>query len=252
MAYKTISLMLPVPELNFSRLILSLKAKILKVFWVFWSVLLFLKGIVGRVKTRTSTELGGNEEEKRFRIISLGSIFKLAKLLVVALIFLAIALFLQKITPKTTTPKSEKIEVKEAKAAKDINKEFNFSLRDEKGKEVGKINFWVEKAELRDEIVVKGQKATAIKGRTFLILTLKITNEYKSDIELDSGDYIRLSVNGNKDEWLAPEIHNDPVKVQAISTKYTRVGFAINDSDRNLVLRVGEIEGEKEEIPLEF
>lgn len=148
--------------------------------------------------------------------------------------------------------KSEKISVKGASSTTNINKEFSFPLKDSKGKEISNFKYMLEKAELRDEIIVKGKKATAVKGRVFLILTLKITNEYTQSIEVNTKDYVRLSVNGNRDEWLAPDIHNDPVKVQAISTKYTRVGFPINESDKDLVLRVGEINGEKEEINLAF
>jgi hypothetical protein len=145
---------------------------------------------------------------------------------------------------------SEVVEVKGATATEDLNREFSFPLRDADGEEVSRVKYTIEKAELRNEIIVKGQKATAVKGRTFLIVTLKIQNEYKSPIEIDTRDYVRLSVNGNRDEWLAPDIHNDPVEVQAISTKYTRLGFPINDTDNQLVLRVGEIDNEKEEISL--
>lgn len=172
-------------------------------------------------------------------------------------VFLAILLVIlggrkifQSLSSRST--QSDRVEVKGAKAAQDLNREFTFPLKDDKGKEVSKIKFVVERAELRDEIIVKGQRATAVKGRTFLIITLKITNEHNQPIEIDTRDYIRLSVNGNESELLAPDIHNDPVEVQAISTKYTRVGFPINDSDRNLVLLVGEINGEKQKIALEL
>lgn len=147
---------------------------------------------------------------------------------------------------------TSKVEVMGAKASQEINKEFSFPLKNNKGEEVNKIKYFVESAELRDEIIVKGQRATAIKGRTFLIITLKITNEYNQPIEIDTRDYLRLSVNGNESELLAPDIHNDPVEVQAISTKYTRVGFPINDTDRALVLLVGEINADKQKIPLEL
>lgn len=147
---------------------------------------------------------------------------------------------------------SEKLDVKEAKSVLEINREFTFPLRDNNGVDVGKVKYMIEKAELRDEIIVKGQRATAIKGRTFLILILKITNEFKQAVEIETRDYVRLSVNGNMDEWLAPDIHNDPVKTQAISTKYTRVGFPLSETDRGLVLRVGEIDGKKEEISFKF
>ena len=105
-------------------------------------------------------------------------------------------------------------------------------------------------AELRKEILIKGQKATAIKGRIFLIINLKIVNTLKQGINVNARDYMRLTVNGNSNELLAPDIHNDPVEVQAISTKHTRVGFAINDNEKNYVLQVGEIDGGKESIKL--
>lgn len=145
-----------------------------------------------------------------------------------------------------------KIEVSGAKASQEINREFLFPLRDGGGENLSEIKFFIEKAELRDEIVVKGKRATSIKGRVFLIITAKITNQYRQAISMNTKDYVRLSVNRNEEEWLAPDIHNDPVEIQAISTKYTRVGFPINESDRNLILRVGEINGEKVRIPLEL
>ncbi len=147
---------------------------------------------------------------------------------------------------------TEQVEVLGAKATQDVNREFLFPLTDSNGEEVSNLKYVIQAAELRDEIVVKGQRATAIEGRTFLILTLKITNEHSQAIEMSTRDYIRLSINGNEDEWLAPDIHNDPVEIQAISTKNTRVGFPMSDTDSNLVLRVGEINGEKETISLEL
>ncbi|MEK7550731.1 MAG: hypothetical protein AAB535_03020 [Patescibacteria group bacterium] len=147
---------------------------------------------------------------------------------------------------------SSKIQVKSAKATQELNKEFSFPLKNDKGEEVSKIKFVVENTELRDEIIVKGQRATSVAGRTFLILNLKVSNEHNQAIEISTRDYVRLLKNGNTNELLAPDIHNDPVEIQAISTKFTRVGFAINDSDRNLVLRIGEIKGEKQEIEIKF
>jgi hypothetical protein len=49
---------------------------------------------------------------------------------------------------------------------------------------------------------------------------------------------------------LAPEIHNDPVEVQALSTKYTRLAFPIDDTYKDLTLYVGEINGHKDAIKL--
>lgn len=151
-----------------------------------------------------------------------------------------------------TAPNDGRIEVKGAKKTFEINQESVFPLKDNKGKEVSNIRFTVEKAELRDEIVVAGKRASAVKGRTFLIINLKIVNDFKQPIEIKARNYVRLSVNGNETDWLAPDIHNDPVEIQPISTKYTRVGFPINDTDTNLKLQVGEIDGEKKIIDLVF
>lgn len=143
--------------------------------------------------------------------------------------------------------------VKGALATNELNKEFSFPLKDAKGEEIGSIKYLVEKVELRDEIIVKGQRATAVSGRQFLILTVKVSNEFKQAIQINTRDYVRLSVNGNDAELLAPDIHNDPVEVQAISTKYTRLGFPINTTDKNLTLLIGEINSdEKERVELTF
>ena len=78
---------------------------------------------------------------------------------------------------------------------------------------------------------------------------MKITNNYDKSVQIPTRDYIRLMVNGS-DEKLAPDIHNDPVEIQAISTKYTRVGFPINETDKDLILQVGEIAGKKQTVKL--
>lgn len=145
----------------------------------------------------------------------------------------------------------QRIEVRQALAKQTIDKNFSFPLKDSSGKEVSKVKYKILDAELRDEVIVDGKRATAIKGRMFLIVNLKITNDYGKTIQVNTRDYVRMSVNNNG-ENLAPEIHNDPVEIQANSTKYTRLGFPINDTDKDLKLSVGEIEGKKETVKLNF
>ncbi len=133
-----------------------------------------------------------------------------------------------------------------------INKTFTFPLKDANGKENGSFTYTIENAELRHQIVIKGQSATSVAGRQFLIINLKIVNSLKQGLEINSRDYLRISVDGNNGEWFAPDIHNDPVEAQAISTTNTRVGIALNDTDKNIKLQVGEIDGKKTIIPLTF
>lgn len=147
--------------------------------------------------------------------------------------------------------KASNVQLQPAKAKIPINKEFTFPIKDDLGKDVGNIKYLIESAEKRDEILIKGQKATAIAGRTFLILNFKIENKSNHKININTRDYVRLSVN-NGTEWLAPDIHNDPVEAQAIATKYTRVGFPISDTDNKLKLQAGEVNGKKTVVDLKF
>lgn len=134
-------------------------------------------------------------------------------------------------------------------ASQTLNKTYEFPITDASGNKLSTIKYQIQNAEQRDVILIKGQEATAVKGRTFLILNLKITNDYTKGISLNARDYVRLVVNG-ANEKLAPEIHNDPVEVQATSTKYTRIGFPIDDNYKTLELQVGEINGKKDSLKL--
>lgn len=138
------------------------------------------------------------------------------------------------------------------KSSKPINKTFHFPLKDNNGKDVGTFTYEIQNAELRNQIVVKGQPATAVPGRTFLIINFQLKNDLPQGLEIRTRDYVRLSVNGDKNDLQAPDIYNDPVQLQAISVQYNRLGFAINESDKDLVLFVGAINGSKTQIPLKF
>lgn len=136
-------------------------------------------------------------------------------------------------------------------AAVTLNRDFSFPIKDAKGIEVGTLKYNIEGAELRNEIVVKGQKATAVSGRTFLIFNLKLVNEGQQKIQVNTRDFVRLTVNEGQ-EWLAPDIHNDPVEAQPISSKYTRLGFPVNEGQKNFKVQIGEINGEKTIFDLQF
>lgn len=142
--------------------------------------------------------------------------------------------------------------IQKPSATTTINRELSFPIKDEKGQTISQLKFSLTDAQLTNEIIVKGQKATSVAGRQFLIVNLKIVNDSNKKIQIDTRDYLRLSVNGNQQELLAPDIHNDPVEVQALSTKYTRLGFPINVTDNQLKLKVGEINGDKTDIDLSF
>lgn len=183
--------------------------------------------------------------------------FKLPKQAVYAIIGIIVfagIIFVYKTasTGSRTTVANAKPLAPTPKATMVINKEFSFPIKDTEGKDISTIKYLIESANLQDVILVKGERATAVTGRTFLILNLKITNSYKQGIQINSRDYVRLIVDGKKDELIAADIHNDPVEVQAISTKSTRIGFPIDEKYKSLEIQVGEINGSKEDIKINF
>lgn len=212
-------------------------------------------GSFARSKKRTSgggTDLH-TQTNKRFKLPSLKNKKLIRSIFVVVAVLLVIFVG-SKLIKNTQSEETQdnRVEVKGAVSMTEVGKEFEFPLNNSDGEEISKIKYEIERAELRDEIITEGKRATAVKGRLFLILVLKITNQYEKSIKINTRDYVRLSVNGSEGELLAPETHNDPVEIQAISTKYTRVGFIVNDTDKDFVLHVGQIKGDKERVNLDF
>jgi hypothetical protein len=152
--------------------------------------------------------------------------------------------------PQIVAGEDEKVQLAKPLASQLINKELQFPLKDAKNKEVSKIRYIIESAEVRDELIVKGKKARAVEGRTFLVLKLKIINTFNQSIQVNARDYIRLTMNKNVADKFAADIHSDPVEVQPDSTKQSRLAFPMNEDDKDLVLFIGELSGKKEEFKL--
>lgn len=168
--------------------------------------------------------------------------------LVIFVIAIAVKALSASSAPSST---SSKVQLKEAVATKPVSKDINIIIADEDGEELDPVTMRIDNVELREEIIVQGQKATSVEGRGFLVVNLKLVNPLESGVEINTKDYLRLGEN-DSNEWLAPDIHNDPVVIQAISTKPTRVAFPVNIETRRFSLQVGEIAGEKEIIEIDF
>lgn len=199
---------------------------------------------------RSISRIVGSMRERRFKLNS-----QTMLRVFVILLFFVVTFFVVKTAlkggNKSATKSAQTLSASSAKSSQQINRTFTFPIRNSKGETISELSYSIESAELRDEILVKGQKVRPIKGKVFLILALKIANRQNKGIEIRTRDYIRLSTDKSS-ELLAPDIHNDPVEVQAISTKYTRVGFIANENVRDFILQVGEVEGVKEKIALKL
>lgn len=182
--------------------------------------------------------------------------FKVILPVIIGIVVIAAIISLVRSLPdaQSKPAESNQANVPNALATINLDKKFSFPLKDDKGTVVGNFEYMIQSASIQKQIIVQGQRATAVNGREFLLLNLKITNNLKKTIQLNTRDYIRLVVASNKDEQLAPDIHNDPVEVQAISTKFTRVGIALDEADtkKTINLKIGEIDGTKQDIDLNF
>ena len=132
-----------------------------------------------------------------------------------------------------------------------INRDFSIIGYDEEKKKSDNVKYTLTDAQLTREIIIKGQKAKAVAGRAFLIINLKLVNDFNHSLFLNTRNYVRVQPKGGSDK-LAPEIHNDTVEVQPLSTKLTRIGLPVNDTDHEFSLFIGELDGEKQEIPIAF
>lgn len=96
---------------------------------------------------------------------------KLPKLIiplaVIVVLVVVINSFFQSTSSSTQTitgsQSDERFEVKAPLATMDINKDYQFPVVDEKGKEIGKFTYSVLSTELKDEIIAKGKRATAVR-----------------------------------------------------------------------------------------
>lgn len=175
--------------------------------------------------------------------------------IVVVILFLILAFGVNQLTQGSTVSPltgDHHVQIDQPKATTTLNKSFTFPVMDQQGQKAGELVYTIKSVELRDEVLIRGQKADAVSGKNFVVLRVQIQNKLNQSININARDYVRLSVD-NKKNWLAPDIYNDPVQAQAIAIVYTQLGFTVDSNDtKNLVLQVGEINGPKQYITFSF
>lgn len=143
--------------------------------------------------------------------------------------------------PTSVTPTLAPRSVKQV-----INRTFQFPVNNPDGSVGGIVNYHLKDYEFTNQVVVnKLYKALVTGDNEILALNIEITNDNDYAVQMMSGDYIRLTKN-SEDKLVAPDIENDPVEVRPHSTKQVSIGFAVNTSDSNIMLQVGELDGDKE------
>lgn len=151
----------------------------------------------------------------------------------------------------STTVTSENLAAPTIQAQTTINKTFQFPITNSTGTTVTNLTYTLKQADKQNQVIIQGQRAYAVAGKTFLILTIKLTNPSNKTIQMNTRDYVRLVLPGNKD-LLAPDMYNDPVVIQPISTEYAMLGFSIPQTTTRVTLQIGELSAAKTIIPIQF
>ncbi len=173
------------------------------------------------------------------------------KKLVVGVVVLIFAIFAVNINAMRTRSEGTTKAAKSISAQ--INKSFDFTALDNQGKPTkNKITFTIASTEKTNQVMVNNKTYTATNQKLFLILNLEYKNDTTSSLNVFPGDLIRLTYNNDDGNKFAPDLHNNLVPIAAISTKLDRVGFVVPDNVRNFKLFVGELDGKKETIPVNF
>jgi len=127
---------------------------------------------------------------------------------------------------------------------------YVFMATDSRGNEGSEVNFRLTKAEKTKEVLVKGRPANAKGEKAFLVLHIEIDNPETVSRYLAPVDMLRLV--GDDGKKFAPDIHSQVVEIQPISTKITRVGFVVPEKKNNFKLQIGELEGDKDILEINF
>lgn len=170
---------------------------------------------------------------------------------IVGIILVSIGIFVGKQINSPTTLADQNTQAPAIEEQIPINKVFSFPVNDSTGKKVTDISYTITFVDKQDQVIIKGQRASAVQGRTFFIVNIKLTNLSSQTIQLNSRDYIRITT-GKNNELFAADLYNDPIIIQPISTEYTRLGFPVDSNEKHIVLHVGELSGQKTDIPVSF
>lgn len=138
-----------------------------------------------------------------------------------------------------------------SKSSVDISKNFSVVARTKDGRPTdGTFPIKVTTAELTDNVLVQGKKATARNGKIFLVVYLEIENKYNVTLYNKPLDLLRLVRSDGK--RIAPSVSQGDVEVRAISVKRTNVAFVVDKGEKNFTIEIGEIKGKKEAIQIKF
>lgn len=130
-------------------------------------------------------------------------------------------------------------------AGQEITKNFTIILPDNNAK----IQYEVQKAELRKSLIINRGQSTVTPGNNFLVVYLKLTNASSQPVQVKTSEYAALRV-GDKINTSSALLSNDPVSLKPSAIEYARLVFSVNETDRQFLLEIQKGNDVKEALPL--
>lgn len=127
----------------------------------------------------------------------------------------------------------------------DISKKFAVPIRKRDGEPTGTdLIVDVNNFERTNRILFKGRPLVARSSKDFLVINLEVENSTNNRLTVRPVDFFRLVDTNGKS--YAADIQTDPVKVEAQSSKRTRIIYIVAEDQKNLKFLMGEIKGNRE------
>jgi len=133
-------------------------------------------------------------------------------------------------------------------AENQLDKNFDFKVKISPEEEINlkMVLLGVKKVKT---VATNSQPLQANPGEEFFILTLEYENNHSQALRVDSQNFFRL-IRGEKKH--AADFYNGQIELPAISVKKDEIGFVVAEGEKSFKLQVGQVEGEKEEIEINF
>ena len=130
-----------------------------------------------------------------------------------------------------------------------INQDYQFQAVNAQ-KQTQPITYTIIQVDRKDEIKVKDQPRRAVANKDFLLVRLELTNDHPERLAIASADRVRLESEPGK--LFAPDYHNGNVVIDPLSTRRDVLAFVVDTDIKNFVFLVGELEGDKQRLEVNF
>lgn len=130
-----------------------------------------------------------------------------------------------------------------------LNKSFDLPIKDAQGQTVGTVKYLIKEYEFTNKVTVNNAYNGLLKDtKELLVFHAEIKNDTNLAFRVFAADKIRL-VKGSE-TLIAPDFPKEAADVRPKSTVEAKVGFILDKNNESLLFRLGEQDGDTEELTI--